>query len=201
MGVSLYLASFPNEFSWGCEFADGVCILSDLQLNFWHKVCHTSRVLIPPAKIGYHENAFGELARRIESPPIIQRGGWRYLGDNYSMNAWILKGNDIIFPCNEVRLVYICPMSSNLVCNHYNDVIMSALASQIISVSIVCSTVEIKENIKAPRHWPLCGEFTGTGEFLVQMASNAENVSIWWRHHAKASACLHTLHANHWRHL
>ena len=24
-----------------------------------------------------------------------------------------------------------------------------------------------------------------TGEFLAQMASNAENVSIWWRHHAK----------------
>ena len=21
--------------------------------------------------------------------------------------------------------------------------------------------VQIKENIKAPRHWPLCGEFTG----------------------------------------
>ena len=42
----------------------------------------------------------------------------------------------------------------------------------------------MKENIKAPpRHWPLCGEFTGTGEFPAQMASNAENVSIWWRHH------------------
>ena len=41
---------------------------------------------------------------------------------------------------------------------------------------------EIKENIKAPRHWPLCGDFTGTGEFPAQMASNAENVSIWWRH-------------------
>ena len=39
----------------------------------------------------------------------------------------------------------------------------------------------IKENNKAPRHWPLCGEFTG--EFLPQRASNAENVSIWWRHH------------------
>ena len=24
----------------------------------------------------------------------------------------------------------------------------------------------------------------GTGEFPAQMASNAENVSIWWRHHA-----------------
>ena len=43
---------------------------------------------------------------------------------------------------------------------------------------------QIKENIKVPRHWPLCGEFTGTGEFPAQMASNAENVSIGSRHHA-----------------
>ena len=42
---------------------------------------------------------------------------------------------------------------------------------------------QIKENIKAPRHWPLCGEITGTDEFPAQRASNAENVSIWWRHH------------------
>ena len=31
--------------------------------------------------------------------------------------------------------------------------------------------VQIKENIKAPRHWPLCWEFT---EFPPQKASNAE---------------------------
>ena len=52
---------------------------------------------------------------------------------------------------------------------------------------IVYSTViqtQIKENIKAPRHWPLCGEFTGDQWIPAQMASNAENVSIWWRHHA-----------------
>ena len=31
----------------------------------------------------------------------------------------------------------------------------------------------------------LCeGNSPGTGEFTAQMASNAENVSIWWRHHA-----------------
>ena len=42
---------------------------------------------------------------------------------------------------------------------------------------------QIKENIKAPRHWPLCGEFAGAGEFPPQMASNVENVSIWWRNH------------------
>ena len=44
---------------------------------------------------------------------------------------------------------------------------------------------QIKENIKAPRHWPLYGEFTD--EFPAQMASNAENVSIWWRHHEYAA--------------
>ena len=33
----------------------------------------------------------------------------------------------------------------------------------------------------------LCGENSPeTGEFPAQMASNAENVSIWWRHHDKA---------------
>ena len=42
----------------------------------------------------------------------------------------------------------------------------------------------IKENIKAPRHWPLCGEFPS--EFPAQMTRDAENVSIWWRRHAKA---------------
>ena len=42
---------------------------------------------------------------------------------------------------------------------------------------------QIKENIKALHHWPLCGEFTGTGEFPAQRASYADNVSIWWRHH------------------
>ena len=41
--------------------------------------------------------------------------------------------------------------------------------------------MQIKENTKAPHHWPLCGEFTG--EFPAQKASNAENVSIWWRYH------------------
>ena len=32
----------------------------------------------------------------------------------------------------------------------------------------------------------LCaGNSPGTGEFPAQMASNAENVSIWWRHHER----------------
>ena len=41
---------------------------------------------------------------------------------------------------------------------------MDTMTYQITSLAIVYSTfiqAEIKENIKAPRHWPLCGEFTG----------------------------------------
>ena len=64
---------------------------------------------------------------------------------------------------------------------------MGKMASQITSLTIVYSTVYSgadKKNIKAPRHWPLCGNSPGTGEFPAQMASNVENGSIWWRHHA-----------------
>ena len=47
---------------------------------------------------------------------------------------------------------------------HYGDVIMGAIASQITSLRLFTQPfiqTQIKENIKAPRHWPLCGEFTG----------------------------------------
>ena len=45
---------------------------------------------------------------------------------------------------------------------HHIDVIMRVMASQITSLMIVYSTVcSGRENIKAPRHWPLWGEFTG----------------------------------------
>ena len=59
---------------------------------------------------------------------------------------------------------------------HYGGVTMDAMASQITIVySIVYSGAD-QRNIKTPRHWPL------TGEFPAPMASNAENVSIWWNH-------------------
>ena len=37
---------------------------------------------------------------------------------------------------------------------------------------------QIKENTKAPRHWPCAGNSPVPGEFPAQMASNAENASI-----------------------
>ena len=63
---------------------------------------------------------------------------------------------------------------------HSDDVIMGVMASQITSLAIIYSTFfrsQIKENTKAPRHWPLWGEFTGD-RWIPRT-----NVSIWWRHH------------------
>ena len=47
---------------------------------------------------------------------------------------------------------------------HYSDVIMSAVAFKSMASRLLVQPfgqAQIKENIKAPRHWPLWGEFTG----------------------------------------
>ena len=66
---------------------------------------------------------------------------------------------------------------------------MSAMASQITSIWLFAQSfiqTYIKENVKAPRHWPLWGE---VHRWLVDShhkgPSNAEKFSIWWRHHDK----------------
>ena len=43
--------------------------------------------------------------------------------------------------------------------------------------------VQIKENIKDPRHWPLWGEFTGDRWIPLTKGQWRGNASIWWRHH------------------
>ena len=69
---------------------------------------------------------------------------------------------------------------------HYNDVIMSMMASQITSLTIVYSTVYSgadKKKTSKLRVTGLCeGNSAVSGEFPTQRASNAEKVSIWWRH-------------------
>ena len=86
-----------------------------------------------------------------------------------------LMGNSII-PQRPLTVLCTAQTATKLAA-HYNDVIMSAMASQITSLTIVYSGAD-QENTKAPRHWPLWGEFTGDREFPAQRASNVENVSI-----------------------
>ena len=54
---------------------------------------------------------------------------------------------------------------------------MGGMASQTTSLTIVYSNVHSgADQRKYPRHWPLCGEFTG--DRGIQMASYAENVPL-----------------------
>ena len=70
---------------------------------------------------------------------------------------------------------------------HYIDGIMSAMASQIISLTIVYSIVY--SGVDQRKHQSptslafVWGISPVPGEFPVQRATNAENISIWWRRH------------------
>ena len=67
---------------------------------------------------------------------------------------------------------------------------MGAMASQITSLTIVYSTIysgvdQRKRQSSASLAFVRGIPRARTGEFPAQMASNAENASIWWRHHEK----------------
>ena len=64
---------------------------------------------------------------------------------------------------------------------------MGAMSSQFTNLPIVYSAVysgvDWSKKTSKLRVTGLCaGNSPGTGEFPAQGASNAENVSIWWRH-------------------
>ena len=72
------------------------------------------------------------------------------------------------------------------------NIAVGAMASQITKLTIVYSTVY--SGVDQRKKWKL--RITGlcalnspvSGEFPAQMASNAENASIWWHHHAMPEA-------------
>ena len=66
---------------------------------------------------------------------------------------------------------------------HYDDVIMGAMVSQITRFK------RRSKKTSKLRVTSLCaGNSPGTGEFPAEMASNAENVSIWWHHHVHCTS-------------
>ena len=69
---------------------------------------------------------------------------------------------------------------------NYSDVIMDTIASQIISFTIFYSTVYSgtdQRKHQSSASLAFVREFTGDRWIPRTNASNAENVSIWWRHH------------------
>ena len=63
---------------------------------------------------------------------------------------------------------------------------MGTIASQITSLTIVFSSVYLETDQRKHQSsvsLAFVGNAPEAGESPAQMASNAENVSIWWRHH------------------
>ena len=80
---------------------------------------------------------------------------------------------------------------------HYIDVIMTTMASQITSLTVVYSIVYSDADQRKHQSSATLAFVRGIhrgGEFPAQMASYAENVSIWWRHHdspkQKSESCV-----------
>ena len=61
---------------------------------------------------------------------------------------------------------------------------MGTVASQITSLTIVYTTVYSDADQKKTSKLSVTGLCVGNSPG-TQMASNAENVSMWWRHHVK----------------
>ena len=98
--------------------------------------------------------------------------------------------------CHEIR-----PISQITQYTLYNDVTMSVMASQITGIwTFVHPFIQthIKEIIKAPRHWPLWYGNPPLTDSPHKRASNAENVSIWWRHHVSSQKYGRKRHCNLW---
>ena len=110
------------------------------------------------------------------------RAPWPIKGQHrYPMMPWEVKSFPVKGCCRTyTRLGWHCYSA-------LNDVIRSAMASEITCLTIVYSTVysrrRSKEALKLHVTGPCEGNAPGTGEFPAQRASNAEKLSIWWRHH------------------
>ena len=111
--------------------------------------------------------------QRLRKQPKHRRSLWRHRNEIYTINKLRSVSNTrTCYQCVAWFGRYTCPtppsrFSTNPL-SHYSDVIMSPMASQIASLTIVYSTVfsgAIKENIKALRHWLRAGNSPMTAEF------------------------------------
>ena len=105
-----------------------------------------------------------------------------------------------VYACIYCPQQYDC--ASAFLCMHYSDVITSAMASQITTLTIVYSTVCSGADKKTSklRVTGLCeGNSPMTGEFPAQRASNAEIFSILWRYHMIIWMCVYICAFAHYR--
>ena len=129
-----------------------------------------------------------DLIHVVKSQLIVLR---RVQKENISMLSIYINNSDCstflnVYTSYECNITTTYTKNENCFFLHHNiDVIMTTMRLKSPALRLFTQPfiqTQIKENIKAPPHWPLCREFTGTDEVPAQRASYAENVSNWWRH-------------------
>ena len=100
----------------------------------------------------------------------------------------VLSDHTMVFTYTTIpsTFIYVLVMNYDLRSTHYSDAIMGTMASRITGLTIVYSTVSSGADQRKHQNYVtgICAENSPVaGEFPAQMASDAENVSIWWRHH------------------
>ena len=126
------------------------------------------------------------LYSQLNLKEITRIWGWKFKPNSMEIVTIFNRRVAYTFHNNFTKFDLKFELLFDRICWHYTDAIMGKIASQITSLMIDYSTVYSdadQRKYQAPRHWPLCGEFTGDRWIPRKMASNAENVSIWWRHH------------------
>ena len=97
------------------------------------------------------------------------------------MNTWYV---DMMMIYTTPKLGHHC---ARRCLSHYGDVIMGTIASQITEPHHCLLIHLFRHGSKKTSKFRVTGLCAGnspvTGEFPAQKASNAEKVSIWWRHH------------------
>ena len=105
-----------------------------------------------------------------------------WFDDQWQCSKWVV--NYPLLHVDECPSVLHWLALREAVALHHNDVILGVMASQITSLTSVYSAWRRSKKTSKPRVTGLCAvNSPGTGEFPAQMASNAKNVFIWWRHH------------------
>ena len=106
-----------------------------------------------------HKNGLtaAKLAVGVDAQSVITEPTW--------LRFVPMEGSHMGYSQEHVGTVYhLVYLRTGKCGHHYCDVTMGTIVSQITSLTIVYSTfiqAQIEEKIKAPRHWPLCREFTG----------------------------------------
>ena len=113
----------------------------------------------------------------------------------FNINTFnVFLGHQVI--CNHNEDAYLSTLTLQMPQDHYNDVIMRMMASQITGFSIVCSTIYSGTDQRKHQSSALLA-------FVTQRASNVENISIWWCHHdfMISPQPFWTMLSEHWKHL